>query len=1023
MGFGDFLFGLAARQPAEYRRLRAIRRRIYRRVAPLHAEIVRSSEPIAFADVDRSRFEPLRPGSAWGGVFDCAWLRITGEVPAGVENPVVLLGIRGEGLVYSPAGELLDSVSTVFQQGDHPHSGGRYRPIQGVDVSNGRIEFYADVAYNGFILYEVGRGRYHGAQLATRDDEAYSFYYDYLTLVVLADATDDAALASELRRDLSSAWAAFKGGDLAGARSALAPALAAPSTSDFTYDAVGHGHLDMAWLWPLRETHRKSARTYVRAMNALERRPDYVYGTSQPQQMHWMQQEHPALFDRMKAAVADGRMELQGSFWVEPDTNLPSGESLVRQALVGRGFLQEQFGLTDEQLRLCWLPDTFGYNGNLPQILKKSGMDWFQTIKLAWNKTNDFPHRTFTWQGIDGSSVLVHMPPEGDYNSRAGADNLLTGLARYPEKALETALLVYGSGDGGGGPNEIHHELTDRERDLRGLPKVRMSTAGDFFRRLEQRDIAHTHVGELYLETHQGTYTTQAQIKRHNRLVERKLHEVEALAVLTGDDHRPVLAAHWREVLLNQFHDIIPGSSIARVNREAIATYERIERELDVYAAELVGRLPQRSGSGSGSGGYPRADAAGATSSAPVTSPRTALNLTSHARDEIVKVDDGWYRAEVGPYAAAVLRPADAASDLAVTDHGLGNGLLTLRFDADGVIVSCRDADGAEHAEAGLNRLVVHRDPYVWPFNAWDINPDYVKRPTRVLRLSHVESGMDGPTVWRTQEYRSRAVTVRQRIVLEAGSDVVRFETEVDWHEKHRMLRAEFRPAHFGDTVRCEIQFGHIERVTTERDSVEQAQFEVCAHKWIATEDSGGGFALLNDAKYGHRAKNGLLSLNLLRAPTFPDKTADRGIHRFTYAFTPFATGDLAKVVREAYRLNNPLQVTDAAPFEPAVSVDDPGVIIETVKRAEHGDGVVLRLYESLGRATTTALRVALPRVSMGAATPPAPTDAAASVTGTFTAVETDLLERPAGAGEDVDLERLEFGPFEIKTIRLETRP
>ncbi|KQM82053.1 glycoside hydrolase family 38 C-terminal domain-containing protein [Agromyces sp. Leaf222] len=1015
MGFGDFLFGLAARQPAEYRRLRGIRQRIYTRVAPLQAEIVRSPEPIAFGDLDRSRFEAIRPGSAWGGVFDCAWLRITGEVPAGVERPVVLLGIRGEGAVYSPGGELLDSVSTVFQQGDHPHSGGRFRPIQGVDLANGAVEFYADVAYNGFILYEVGRGRYHGAHLATRDDEAYSLYYDYLTLVVLADATDDAVLAAELRRALSAAWAAFRSGDVTAARAALAPALAAPSTSQFTYDAVGHGHLDMAWLWPLRETHRKSARTYVRAMNALERRPDYVYGTSQPQQMHWMQQEHPALFDRMKAAVADGRMELQGSFWVEPDTNLPSGESLVRQALVGRAYLQEQFGLTDEQLRLCWLPDTFGYNGNLPQILKKSGMDWFQTIKLAWNKTNDFPHRTFTWQGIDGSSVLVHMPPEGDYNSRAGADNLLTGLARYPEKALETALLVYGSGDGGGGPNEIHHELTDRERDLRGLPKVRMSTAGDFFRRLEQRDIAHTHVGELYLETHQGTYTTQAQIKRHNRLVERKLHEVEALAVLAGDDHRPVLAGHWREVLLNQFHDIIPGSSIARVNREAIATYERIEGELDAYAAELLGRLPQRAEGDSGSDGYGRADAAGEAPGASTRSPRTALNLTSHPRDEVVKVRDGWFRAEVGPYAAAELRAADAASDLAFTDESLGNGVLALRFDADGVIVSCRaaagDGEGAEHAGAGLNRLVVHRDPYVWPFNAWDINPDYVKRPTRVLRMSHVESGMDGPTVWRTQEYRSRAVTVRQRIVLEAGSDVVRFETEVDWHEKHRMLRAEFRPTHYGDTVRCEIQFGHLERVTTERDSVEQAQFEVCAHKWVATEDTDGGFALLNDAKYGHRAKNGLLSLNLLRAPTFPDKTADRGLHRFTYAFTPFASGDLAKVVREAYRLNNPLQVTDVAPFESAASVDDPGVIIETVKRAEHGDGVVLRLYESLGRATTTALRVALPGVSIRSATRPA-----------FAAVETDLLERPAGLGDRVDLAQLEFGPFEIKTIRLDAR-
>ena len=290
----------------------------------------------------------------------------------------------------------------------------------------------------------------------------------------------------------------------------------------------------------------------------------------------------------------------------------------------------------------------------------------------------------------------------------------------------------------------------------------------------------------------------------------------------------------------------------------------------------------------------------------------------------------------------------------------------------------------------------MHRDPYVWPFNAWDIKADYIDTAPRTLQVTHVETTVDGPVAVRRQTYRGRGVTIVQRVVLEAGSDVVRFETEVDWHEKHRMLRAEFRPAHYGETVRCEIQFGHIERVTTERDAVEKAQFEICAHKWIATEDVGGGFALLNDGKYGHRAKSGLLSLNLLRSPTFPDKTADRGIHRFTYAFCPFENGDLAKVVREGYRLNNPLRITDGVAFDSLAAVDDPGVIIETVKRAESGDGVVLRLYESLGRPTTTALRV----------------DRAYRA-----AHQTDLLERPSG---EADLDRIDFGPFEIKTILLE---
>ncbi|MET0735788.1 MAG: glycoside hydrolase family 38 C-terminal domain-containing protein [Microbacterium sp.] len=971
-GFAEFLFGLAARQPREFRRLLRIRSGIYTTVAPLHAEIVRSPEPVPFAEIDRSAFRPIKPGTAWGKKLDCAWLRVTGEIPAGVEHPVVMLGVRAEGLICSPSGDVLDSVTTVFLQGDLPHSGGRFRPVHNLDLSSGRVEFFADVAYNGVLLYPYGNARFHGAHIATRDDEVFALYYDYLTLLALADATKEPGLGGELFSTLRAAYRRFGEGDAAGARAALHPHLTATSESDFVYDAIGHGHLDMAWLWPLRETHRKSARTYAKQLDNLARESDFVYGTSQPQQLSWIKQEHPALFERIKDAVASGRIELQGGFWVEPDTNLPNGESLVRQALVGRRFLEEEFGISRDDLRLCWLPDTFGYNGNLPQILRKSGMDWFLTIKLAWNKVNDFPHRTFHWEGIDGSRVLVHMPPEGDYNSRAAADNLLNGLDRYPEKDLGTALLVYGAGDGGGGPGEVHLELLRRERDLRGLPKVVPGRADAFFRRLEQREVPHVHSGELYLETHQGTYTTQGAIKRLNRVMERKLHNAEALAVLTGTDSRERLAEHWREVLLNQFHDIIPGSSITRVNTEAVATYERIEESLDAYAGELLAlALP------------PAPDA-------------VAVNLTSFPRSEFVKVGKAWQRAEVAAYAAAALHPAPSFDGLTHTADTLSNGILTLRFAATGEIVSCLDDSGTEHARDGLNRLVLHDDPYQFPFDAWDIKQDYYKTAPRTLAPAASDTTIDGPTIVRRHIYRFSKSTIEQRVILESGSDVVRFETRVDWHEKHRMLRTEFRPARYADMVRCEIQFGHIQRATTERDAVETAQFEICAHKWVALEDSDGGFALLNDGKYGHRVKDGLVSLNLLRSPTFPDKHADRGIHRFTYAFTPFDTGGLQKVVREGYRLNNPLLIGNGVGFDSFASTDEPGVIVETIKRAESGSGVVVRMYESLGVPTTTALRTTLIHSR---------------------AVEADLLE---SEGIVVDLAALRFGPFEIKTILLE---
>ncbi|HYP72787.1 MAG TPA: alpha-mannosidase, partial [Microbacterium sp.] len=516
---------------------------------------------------------------------------------------------------------------------------GRYRPVRGVDLSQGSVHLYADVAHNGFILYEVGRARYHGAYLAECDETAFALYYDYLTLVVLAGATEDAALERGVREAIADAYARFRAGDAAGARAALAPHLAAPSTSEFTYTAIGHGHLDMAWLWPLRETHRKAARTYTRQLANLEAEPDFRYGTSQPQQLQWMKDEQPALFARLRAAVAAGRIEPQGAFWVEPDTNLPSGESLIRQALHGRRFWEEELGVAPDGLRVCWLPDTFGYSGNLPQILRGTGMEYFQTIKLAWNKVTTFPYRTFRWEGIDGSQVLVHMPPEGDYNSRGAADGLLTGIRQYPERDLGTALLVFGSGDGGGGPGEIHLELQRRERSLRGLPKVTPGTADGFFRALDERIAAGSvqiphHRGELYLETHQGTYTTAVAAKRLNRRCERLLHEAEALAALTGTPARESLDPLWRSVLLNQFHDIIPGSSIERVNREAVETYERVEVALEADIRGRIARLPT-------SGDVP-----------------TALNLTSFPRREHVRVGDEWHVADVGPYAAAPLVPA-----------------------------------------------------------------------------------------------------------------------------------------------------------------------------------------------------------------------------------------------------------------------------------------------------------------------------------------------------------------------------
>ncbi|MEA4938081.1 MAG: glycoside hydrolase family 38 C-terminal domain-containing protein [Christensenella sp.] len=955
------------KHPVLSARLHRIRGRIYRIVSRLDVEMLKSLEPIPFAQLSGQSFTKVTGVVNWGRKLSCAWFRLRGSVPQGINHPVLLIHNTGEGLVYSPSGEILDGLTAVWTPLELPRSGGRCVVFELPEGTNGEIDYFTDWGYNGFLLNDVGHGRFAGAWLAERDDETFTLYYDYLTLALLYESTENTRKRAELSRVLSVAYRVFSHGDTAGARAALSGVLAMPSQSDFVFDAVGHGHLDLAWLWPMRESRRKAARTYAIALRNMERYPDYIYGTSQPQQLQWIKDEHPALYARIKAAILAGRIELQGGFWTECDSNLSGGESLVRQAIYGAKFAREEFG---QEIRLCWLPDAFGFNGNLPQILRLCGMDYFSTIKLAWNKVNVFPYRSFEWQGVDGTRVLAHMPPEGDYNSAAGAHNLLGAIRKYPERKLNTGLLVYGSGDGGGGPRESHLELLKREQSLGGLPRVRNSSAIRFFDALRQQPIEHIHAGELYLETHQGTLTTQAANKRDNRLMERLLHNTEAVAAAFAPvDEYPMalLDEVWKETLTYQFHDILPGTCIERVYRETAPAYARMKQRMADYAESRL----------------------------PVGDKPAAVNMTSFARDEHVQLEGEWYRARVAPYAIAALEPVSVEQTLSFTQSTMENGLVCLAFNEFGEIVSYKTAEGRELVAGLLNRLTLYQDPLMIPFNAWDINPNYTKLPARRLRARTVSTRIEGPRIVREQTYCFGKSKINQRVVLEAGSDCVRFETRVDWHERLRMLRADFDPADYGDEADFEIQFGAISRATTERNSIESAQFEVCGHKWASVHQNGRGFALLNDSKYGHRVKNGRMSLNLLRAPVYPNKTADRGEHTFTYAVCPLGA-DNARAVEEAYRLNYPLLIGRYRETASVASVSNSAVVLETIKRSEDGTAIVLRLFESLGKDAQTALFTRFVYEN---------------------AVLCDLLERPLG---EANLASLRFHPYQIVSIRLE---
>lgn len=985
------------RHPRLLRRLARARARIHETVAELDATVATSPEPILFADRRTVPTRPARRGTRWGRAHTCAWFHITGEVPAEREGAAygLILDIDGEALVRDDTGTVVGMVTSRLTPIErHAPARAKTRLLLTPDlrfrcVRDGRLSLWLDAGFNGKLLPPFGIARVRRLDLVRIDTAAESAYADLLTVAYasLRAGTHAGTYAESLDR----AFPAFTRGDWAQVSAALVPVLGGAPDDSLALTGLGHAHLDMAWLWSIRETRRKAHRTFRAQLDLLDTHPDLRFGASQPQQFAWVEADDPELFERMIEAEAAGRLEIQGGFWIEPDTNLPSGESLVRQAIHGQRFWATRFG---HRVTTCWLPDAFGYSGALPQILRGAGMDTFLTIKLAWNEHTDFPHRSFVWEGIDGTDVLVHMPPEGTYTSTA--TGLALGAARdnHPERdAAPLGLVLFGTGDGGGGPSEVHIEVARRGARLLGLPTLTPGTATDFFARLAayRHRLPHWR-GELYLEKHQGTLTTQAAIKAGNRRLEHALHDLEYLAAQAHRAGRrawpgALLDAAWEEFLLHQFHDMLPGSSIGRVHAESRAAYDRIGRVVADGTAAALGAEP----------GLPLA----------------YVNTTPVRRTGFVVHEGTWWRHDAPPFATVLLRPyaaralhesapgEDAPGTCGADGDALWNDRLRVEFAPDGTIRSLVDrTTGREHARGALGRLVVHRDPWTF-FDAWDIREDYVTRPRTELTAYATKTFRDGPRIVRRHDYRHGRSMIRQDVVLVEGEDLIRFETTVDWHERWRMLRAEFAPEAWADEVACEIQFGHIRRSTRDDTPQERAQFEICAHRWLDVSDPRGfGFSLLNDGKYGHRAKDRRLSLNLLRAPAYPDRMADRGRHTFTYAVHPHEGGLGPSTTRHARHLNAP-HVLARVPVEgPAFVVEPEGVLLDSVMvDAESGD-LILRLYESAGIPCVASVSGGL----AGAA----PQDSEAR--------RVTLLLDDLGP---VELERIPLRPFEIVTLRV----
>lgn len=828
------------------------------------------------------------------------------------------------------------------------------------------------------------------------------------------------------------------------------PHRSGESATTPTIIATGHAHLDVAWLWPLWRTRQKVAHTVANALHLMERYPDYHFSMSQPQVYAYLKEDDPALYARMKAAIAAGRFEPVGMMWLEPDCNVTGGESLVRQLLQGARFFAEEFGERDH---VVWLPDVFGYSAALPQLMRGCGINCFMTTKISWNQFNRMPYDTFRWRGIDGSEVLTHFITASAQPVKHLSDaqfytyvgNMSGGEAfglwnHYRQKPINSELLYcYGWGDGGGGPTEEMLEAAHILGDLSGFPQVQLGRVDGFFQRLYQRVWDHpglpTWVGELYLEYHRGTYTSQARTKQANRQVELRYREAEWLNAwsvsLGAASHQAALDAGWRTILLNQFHDILPGSSVNQVYIDSAEQYaESLQVAGEVWATAAATLFGQGAIEPEAVAPiYAVVNSLPWDRHEPVRLPLAAGStlplLTANGEPTVTQLVEE--QPGMQALLVAVAAPSygynllEATSDLvASADHGtmlrvernlLENDLLRIELDANGEIASLFDKQaGRELIPVGrrANQLVLYEDrPLRW--DAWDIDIFYEEKPYPVHEIVDwqvVESGPLRAALEITR--RCGQSSIRQRICLWRDSRRIDFVTSVDWQERQMLLRALFPLDLNASRATCEIQFGAVERPTHRNTSWDIARFEVCAQRWVDLSEGDYGVALLNDGKYGHSLRDNVLGLSLLKGAIFPDREADRGMHRFTYSLLPHP-GDwrVAEVVRRAYELNAPLIAMPLARHPSAgasgpqsfLSVACDHVVVETIKVADDGDGLIVRLYEAHNQRGRARLRFGRPLESVE---------------------ETDLLERPINRlAVDGDTVEVAVRPFEVKTLRV----
>ncbi len=994
----------------------------------LKAEFCRSKDPVQYGDRLNGEFRPAQEGTRWGESWDSAWFHVAGTVPESWRGkPVALfLNFSSEALIFDDQGVPLYalSVSSIFDQ----HF--RKEIFQAIDCAEGgeKIDYWIETAANQLF------GQYMNEDPSLRcpvpygsidpvvkylrcgifNRELWHLRLDVEVLLGLCEAFPEedfrrARIIAAINESID--IYADDAANAANARVPLQKIMALPATaSAMQVTAIGHAHIDTGWLWPVRESIRKCARTFANQIHNIKKYPDYIFGASQPQHYAFVKKHYPELYAKVKQAVKDGRWELQGGMWVEADCNLINGESMIRQFLHGKNFFMDEFGVEVTNL---WLPDVFGYSAAMPQILKKCGCDFFLTQKISFNQFNKFPFNTFMWQGIDGTEILTHFPPENTYLAELNPAQLVPAQNSFSENVIADEFVsLFGIGDGGGGPKEEYIERGMRLANLEGCPKVRFGKAAEAFARMQKlAPKLSKWVGELYLEFHRGTFTTQGRIKRANRKLEQALVETEMLfsALPLAEYPAEPLDCIWKTLLLNQFHDILPGSSIGMVYEVAEQEHAKaLEqcRKLNVRAAEKLLSANDHA--------------------------LTVFNSLSYNYNMPVKLPESWDDCEVLGDDGRVL-PVQLEGDTVIVAaeipaHSfvtlkkgrriktltaplgaliLENDLIRYEFAENGEIIRGFDKEyGKEiidaHTRGNIFKLYIDHPNRC---DAWDIDYYYERQFVAGAVSAGPWSGGSGPVRQYLEfELRIGDSMIRQTVSLTADTKRLDFDTWADWHENRKMLRVTFNLTVNSQTAGYDIQYGFVKRPTHCNTSWDFAKFEVPAQRYADISNSDYGVAVINDCKYGYKVRQSMLDMCLLRSPKYPDWNADQGEHVFSYALLPhIGQFPESTVIPQAACFNRAPQVFPGFRCGSAAlpcRIESDGISLEVIKKAEKEECLVVRLVETRGRCSTGSLHLREPWNVV---------------------CETNMIEWQDGETQNLSdgTLPLSMNPFEIKTLKI----